>query len=162
MTKALQGKRHLDIDLVLDEDQDNASAAIVDENSPVALEGSNDSDVIDEDINPLDKLPDVAVLNSDGTVTMPLNYPVTLTIKKGNNTRKQVYSELLFHRLAGADHRAISAASDQGKTIVAFSQSTKINLAVMNALWDRMDMSDIVNGGQVINHFLTSGPKTGL
>lgn len=147
--------RHVDIDLNEDDDR------VVNEDAPVPLKAKLDADVVDEDINPLDKLPDTAVRNANGTITLPLRYPVTIRSKKDEKIRETRYADLTFHRLTGKDQRAIAAASDETQALVSFSQSTKINQAVMNALWDKMDLSDITNGGKVLNHFLNSGQKTG-
>lgn len=146
------------IDIVLDEDAENVVTAVIDEDKPVVLSG-NDPDIIDEDINPLDKLPDHAVPNDDGSVTLMLAYPKTLATRKDGKVKEREFRELTFHRLNGADQRAIAAASDDMQSVVAFARSTRINQAVMNALFDRMDAADISDGGRVLNHFLTSGSK---
>ncbi len=158
MTGAQKGTgKHLNLDI----NEDEHDSTLVNEDQPVALTGKLDADVVDEDINPLDKLPDIAVRNANGTVTLPLLYPVTIRSQKDGKIREKEYAELTFHRLTGKDQRAIATASDETQGMVSFSQSTKINQAVMNALWDKMDLGDIANGGKVLNHFLNSGQKTG-
>ena len=144
----------------LDEDRPVAEvdAVIVDENAPVAvIEG----DIIDEDADASDRLPDQAVLNADGTVTLTLRFARTLTTRKDGKTRERRFETLLFHRLTGADQRAIGAARDDMMSVVAMAQSTKISQAVMNVLFDKMDAADINAAGQVLNHFLSSGRRTG-
>jgi hypothetical protein len=64
-----------------------------------------------------------------------------------------VFKDLTFHRLLGADQRAIAAAEDKDMAVVSFARSTRINQAVMNALFDRLDASDINYAGRVLNHF---------
>ncbi|APY14207.1 hypothetical protein BKD02_07920 [Brucella sp. 09RB8910] len=88
-------------------------------------------------------------------------YPRTLEIKKGGKVREEKYSELTFHRLTGADQRAISATSEDSMNVVAFSRSTRISQAIMNVLYDRLDAADITASAQVLSSFLASGRKTG-
>ena len=150
-------KHTVDLD-VIDDDQ-NGPDIVVDENAPVALTGAA-ADVV-EDIEPGDRLPDHAVQNADGSVTLKLLYPQKLRIRKGEKVREENYEQLTFHRLNGADQRAIAAASDSMLNVVAFSRSTRISQGIMNALFDLMDAADISAGAQVFSHFLGSGRKTG-
>ncbi len=145
----------------LNEDEDTRTGTtIVNEDRPIALPSSN-PDVVNEDADPLDKLPDHAVKNDDGSVTLRLFYPKKLTTMKNGQVREREFNELTFHRLAGADQRAIGAASDGMMNIVALARSARLNQAVMNALYDKMDAADINDAGRVLSHFLTNGPKTG-
>ncbi|NLS00179.1 hypothetical protein HGP17_25420 [Rhizobium sp. P38BS-XIX] len=149
------------IKIDLDEDAGSQTeTTIINEDGPIVLTGSN-PDIIDEDANPLDKLPAHAKQNSDGSVTLPLYYPKTLTTQKGGQIRERKFEELTFHRLTGADQRAIAATSEEMMSVVAISRSTKLSQAVMNALYDKMDAADIGDAGRVLNHFLSNGPKTG-
>ncbi|MCV9907177.1 hypothetical protein OIV19_06030 [Brucella sp. HL-2] len=150
-------KQVVDLDMT-DTDQVNKSI-VVDESAPLALTGAT-ADVV-EDIAESDRLPDNAVQNADGSVTLTLFYPQTLTVKKGDKVREENYEHLTFHRLNGADQRAIAAASDSMLNVVAFSRSTRISQAIMNVLFDKMDAADISAGAQVFSHFLGSGRKTG-
>jgi len=150
--------KHVEIDL--DEDA-TGPAAIVDEDRPIQAGNTVDADIVDEDMNPLDKLPEDAIKNTDGSVTLPLLFPVTIRSKKDGKIREKTYADLTFHRLVGADQRAIASAKDEDMAVVSFARSTRINQAVMNALFDRMDAADITRAGRVINHFLSNGPKTG-
>ncbi|MBB3963483.1 hypothetical protein [Rhizobium metallidurans] len=158
MTAAIS--KNISIDL--DEDAEVATAAVVDLDRPVALDGNKvDSDVIDEDVNPLDTLPKDAIRNADGSVTLPLNVSVTLKTKKDGKIKERVFNELVFHRLVGADQRAIAAASEEHTVVTSFARTTRLNQAIMNALFDKMDLSDVTRGGRVLNYFLNNGPKTG-
>ncbi|MHC2481344.1 hypothetical protein [Rhizobium leguminosarum] len=161
MSTAIAAAKNLTIDL--DEDAETAkTAAVVDLDRPAALSGSTvDSEVIDEDVDPLDKLPKEAIRNADGSVTLPLFDKVTLRTKKDGKVKDRVFTELVFHRLVGADQRAIAAVSDEHQVVTSFARSTRLNQAIMNALYDKMDLADITRGGQVLNHFLKNGPKTG-
>lgn len=150
----------------VDEDTDRkaaapgTAAAVVDEDAPIAIGGN--ADVVDEDVNPLDKLPPHAVTNVDGSVTLPLLYEKELQIRKDGKVRTTKYTELTFHRLHGADQRAIASTAEDSQAVVAFARSTRISQAIMNALFDRMDAADIAAAGQVLNSFLsTSRTRTG-
>lgn len=150
-------KHTVDLDII-DDDQ-NGTDIVVDESAPVALAGAA-ADVV-EDIDGGERLPDNAVQNADGSVTLSLLYPQTLKVKKGDKVREENYDKLTFHRLNGADQRAIAAATDSMLNVVAFSRSTRISQAIMNVLFDKMDAADITAGAQVFSHFLGSGRKTG-
>lgn len=154
-------KVHVD----LDEDETVQSAVedaaeVVDEDAPIAAK-TVDADVVDEDVDPLDRLPPGAVTNADGTVTLPLKFPRELRISKNGKIRIERYESLTFHRLTGADQRAIGATSEEMMPVVAFARSTRLSQAAMNALFDRMDAADLVAGGQVLNSFLATGRRTG-
>ena len=151
---------HVMIDL--DEDAEDQADAPIDETASASLEAAGD-DVVDEDadLDPLDRLPRHATRNGDGSVTLPLKYPRTLKTKKNGTVREKRFDELVFHRLTGADQRAIAAASEEMQNVIAFARATRLNQAVMNALWDRMDAADLAAGGQVINNFFASGRTTG-
>ncbi|RFB91764.1 hypothetical protein B5K08_15815 [Rhizobium leguminosarum bv. trifolii] len=159
MSSALSKPSTVVIDL--DEDEGRKPHDIVDVDAPVPLNGKRDPDVVDEDTNPLDRLPDDAVRNADGSVTLPLHEKVTLRTKKNGEIRERVFTELVFHRLNGANLRKIGATSDENQVPVTFACSTRLNDAVMNALFDKMDQFDIARAGRVLNFFGTNGPKTG-
>jgi hypothetical protein len=144
-----------------DEDAVQTTDTVVDEDRPVSFDTGKSNDVVDEDVNPLDALPDDAVRNADGSVTLPLHFPVAIRTKKDGKVKEKAYRELVFHRLVGADQRAIAAVSDEHTTVVTFSRSTRINQAIMNAIFDKMDLADVARAGRVLNHFLSSGPRTG-
>ncbi|MEO2039818.1 MAG: hypothetical protein ABGW90_14165 [Martelella sp.] len=144
----------------------NGDDAIVDETEveDVAVLGeanAADDDIVDEDAtDPLDKLPSHAIRNADGTITLPLYDTVRIKVRASGKIKEKVFESLTFHRLNGADTRVIAEAPESLQNIVTFARSCRLNQAVMNAVWDKMDASDIANGGRVLNHFLTSGRKT--
>ncbi|MGO4558326.1 hypothetical protein [Mesorhizobium sp. 2RAF21] len=155
-------KKEISIDLDEDQVQGSGSAeAIVDEEAPIAVDAETDADVVDEDIDPLDRLPPHAKKNQDGSVTLPLKFPRDLQIRKNGKVRTDRYERLVFHRLNGADQRAIAAAKEDDMSVVAFARSTRISQAIMNALFDKMDGADIAAGGQVLNSFFATGRTTG-
>lgn len=144
----------------IDLDEDGGATAAVDEEAAVALPGA-EAGVVDEDVNPLDQLPPHAVANADGSVTLPLQHPRELQVKKDGKVRTDRFERLVFHRLTGADQRAIAGAAEDMMAVVAFARSTRLSQAVMNALFDRMDAADIAAGGQVLNSFFATGRRTG-
>lgn len=117
--------------------------------------------IVNEDDDPAGALPAGAVLNDDGSVTYPMRHPRTLKIRSGGQVREDRYEKLTFHRMNGADMRAVSAASKESSIVVAFSRSTRIKQVVMNALFDLMDGVDIQAAGEIIEYFFGSGRKTG-
>lgn len=148
---------------IIDEDatdgaQAGRQAVIVDHDN--SMPGTS-AGIVDEDVNQLDRLPDNAVSNADGSVTLHLRFPQELQVKKDGKIGTVAYTELTFHRLTGADQRAIAAVTEDMMTIVAFSRSTRINQARMTGLFDKMDASDISAAGQVLNSFFATGRKTG-
>ena len=152
-------KNELVIDEDLNDDITTTTDIVIDEDAPVAT--VKITDIVDEDADTSDALPDHAILNDDGSVTLPLHYPVSLKIKKGDKVRDEVYSELVFYRFTGADQMAINGTSDKSRNMVMFSRSTRIREQLMKPIYDRMDASDITAGGQVMITFFTSGRKTG-
>lgn len=156
MTKKI---RETNIDLA--SDAETVVDEIINEDEAIPAEPELDDDIVDEDLDPLDRLPKEAVRNLDGSVTLPLSFPVTLKTRKKGQIKEREFKELKFNRMNGAALRAVGAAPDQHQTTVALAQSTGINQAVMNALYDKMMDYDIGNSGRVINHFLASGPKAG-
>jgi len=147
------------VDLDLTDENDTVTDTVVDENAPVTLPGS-DADVV-EGVDANSGLPENAVQNLDGSVTLTLLYPQSLTIKGTDSTRTETYATLTFHRLNGADQRAIASASDAMLNVVAFARSTRMREAIMNKLFDKLDAADINAAAQVLSSFLNSGRKTG-
>lgn len=137
---------------------------IVDEDDPVAAPLTIDHDageIVDEDTDPADRLPKNARKNADGSVTVTLQFPRKVISKKDGKVREREFSEIVMHRLNGADQRAIAGVSEDLMPVISFARATRLPQAVMNALFDKLDMADIAAMGQVINHFLGSGQKTG-
>ncbi|AJY46480.1 hypothetical protein [Martelella endophytica] len=144
----------------LDDEETVVDETIVDEDTGVSVQKADD-DIVDEDAtDPLDKLPSHAIRNADGTITLPLYETVRIKVRASGKIKEKVFESLTFHRLTGLDTRVISEAPDNLQNIVTFARSCRLNQAVMNAVWDKLDATDIAGGGRVLNHFLTSGPKT--
>ncbi len=97
------------------------------------------------------KLPARAVPNGDGTVTLALLAPVTLTVKTGRGSSEEVYAELTFHELTGRDLRQIAQAKADMQTVVALACATRISVARMNALFDLLKQKDVTAAAAVIS-----------
>ena len=110
-----------------------------------------------------DGLPAAARLRADGSVELPLRYPVTLRYRDGasGDVREEVYESLAFGRLTGADMRAISAADGAARVVVAIARAARVREGLMHRLYDRMDGADVAAAGAVVAYFLGSGQTTG-
>lgn len=122
-----------------------------------------DPDVVEltEDADGAEGLPKTATEQEDGTVLLRLAHPVRLKFKRGGVVREEAFEELTFHRLTGADMRAIAEAQRGLVDVTAIARSTRMDQGKLNALYDRMDAADAVNCGRVVALFLGAGTKTG-
>ena len=107
-----------------------------------------------------DRLPAHAVSNEDGTVTLPLLFPRSVKWRTSGATREEVYDHLVFHRLTGADLRAVNAVTGEKMAVVAIARSTRISEMKMGPLYDRLDGADATAAMQVVTSFLGTGRKT--
>lgn len=105
-------------------------------------------------------LPPHAVALDDGTVRLPLRFPVTLRIQKGSDVREETVSELHFHRLTGADMRAVMSAG-KNAGVVSIARATRIPQHRFDAIYDRMDGADIYAADKVVDFFLSPGQPSG-
>jgi hypothetical protein len=100
------------------------------------------------------QLPARATLNDDGTVTLALVKPVTLTIRKGDSEKQEVYAELTFRELTGADLRVVALEKDEMKrTILTLARATGMSSVRMNVLFDRLAQRDVGGATAVISYF---------
>lgn len=107
-------------------------------------------------------LPEGVIQNSDGSVTVPFDFPVPLTVRKaGGDVVEEKVTKLVLHRLKGADMNAIGAVPQEKLTVVAFARSARITQQRMDVIYDRMDSSDIDRCGEVIGFFVKRGRRTG-
>ena len=139
-----------EVDIVLDPD-------------PADAVETDDAVVVLQDGAGAEELPKQAVRNPDGSVTLPLLFPVTLRFKKGSSgdVREEQFDELLMHRLTGADMRAITAGSAGTMIVIGIARAARINEGKMSALFDKMDGADANAAAQVVSFFLGSGRPTG-
>lgn len=145
----------------LDEDEGKETVTVTSGETVVVEDTGSKADIVDEDAGDTDKLPEHAIVNDDGSVTLPLLEPVTVTTKKDGKIRERKFDSLTFHRLRGVDLEVIQSSPKQKETAVVFARSTRTMQALMDAIYAKLDMADIADGGRVLNHFLTSGRKTG-
>ncbi|RNC91108.1 MAG: hypothetical protein ED558_14230 [Oricola sp.] len=136
---------------------DEREEPIATSDAVIAEDAKPEDDVIDEDLDPRDQLPKGAVVNDDGSVTITLSRPVTLKTRKEGKVREKHFGTLTLHRMTGADIRAINGVAEEHRVVTGLARSTRTNQAVMNGLFDRMIDYDIMQAGQVLNHFLASG-----
>ncbi|MDU7520203.1 MAG: hypothetical protein E7K72_02215 [Roseomonas mucosa] len=110
-----------------------------------------------------DALPKHAQLQADGSVVLPLLYPLTLKFKdvKSDKQREETFSEFRMHRLNGADMRIVSGADRGDLALTAIARSTRIHMGKMRPIFDRLDAADTMALSQVVNHFMAPGQKTG-
>ncbi|MDI4664717.1 hypothetical protein K9U40_10305 [Xanthobacter autotrophicus] len=130
--------------------------------APAAVvEPITSSAVIDEDGSAAAELPARAIRNEDGSVTLPLVYPVALQVRSSSGTvRTETFEALTLHRLTGKDIRLISAAPAEGQPAVLLACSTRLRPAIAHALFDQMDASDVRDMTAVATHFFDGGRKT--
>lgn len=138
----------IDMTAIVDETETGADGA-----GAVASGGAGDGVVIeDEQGEPKKaKLPERAVRNDDGTITLPLLKPVTLTIKNATGTRQETIRELVFHEMEGIDLRLIAQAAPDMQTIVAMARATRTPSPRMNVLFDKMLGRDVTAAAAVIS-----------
>lgn len=108
-----------------------------------------------------EKIPERAVLNDDGSWTLPLLYPRSIKVSKGGVVTEVEYTELRFYRLTGADMRTILAASKETGDRVLMERSCRISSARMRALYEIMDAEDIADAQKICVSFLGNGRRTG-
>lgn len=139
-----------EVDVILDADPE--AAAETDDDAVVLQDGAG-----------AEELPKHAIRNADGSVLLPLLYPVTLRFKKGSSgeVREEQFDELVMHRLTGADMRAITSGSAGTVIVIGIARSARINEGKMSALFDKMDGADANAAAQVVSFFLGSGRPTG-
>ena len=106
------------------------------------------------DAAPLD-LPPNAALNADGTVTLTLEWPCSVDLRKPGTSdvaATESYTALTLRRLTGADVRAMIAAKDSGETALALSSG--LGLGKLRRLQTVLDARDEADANAVIGEFL--------
>lgn len=95
-------------------------------------------------------LPARAIRNDDGSITLPLIEPVTLTIKTAAGQREETYDALTFREMRGVNLRMIAQAPPEKQTVVALAQATGIKQHRMEPLFDNMLGRDVTAAAAVI------------
>lgn len=121
------------------------------------------ADVVNEDAPDIpddEKIPDRAVLNDDGSWTLPLLFPRSIKVTKGGVTKEVEYRELRFYRLTGADMRAVMASKgDEDRVLM--ERSSRISAARMKALYNVLDAEDVADSQKICVTFFGRGRRTG-
>jgi uncharacterized protein YehS (DUF1456 family) len=116
----------------------------------VTIDMSGQAETVIDENAPAQDLPEGAIKNEDGTITLSLRKPVTLQVRGSDNkTAATTFAELIFHELVGADLRAISDARDSDRVDVMLSRALKIAKPVARALFDQMSRRDAEAAVQV-------------
>lgn len=110
-------------------------------------------EAVETETDELKKLPRGAVLNEDGSVTLPLLYPRTVTVKSQGGVREERFDFFTLHRLNGADYNAVRAASKETANVVLLARSLRKHNAIVKALYDKLDTADITRAGEVLDTF---------
>ena len=106
------------------------------------------------DAPPMD-LPPNAVLNADGTVTLTLEWPCQVEMRKAGTSEvaaTEPYTVLILRRLNGADVRAMIAAKDSSEMALALSSG--LGLGKLRRLQTVLDARDEADANAVISEFL--------
>ena len=129
---------------------------------PAGADAAAEDGVVRTDASPADDLPKLARLNDDGSITLTLAHPRTLKSQRAGETVQETrYTELVFHRMTGADLRAISAASKESGLAVGFQKSTRLNHAIAAALFDKLDAEDANACLEIVHFFFGRGGRSG-
>lgn len=133
-----------------------------DEATPAPAEQPAEPGVVDlPDDEGAVRLPPNATLLEGGMVRLVLGHPVTLGFRKGGEVREETFDVFLLRRLNGQMMNAVMAAKDGSQAKVMAQHSTGISPLKFNAVWDRMDGSDISALADVMGFFLQPGRPTG-
>lgn len=91
------------------------------------------------------------VKNEDGTVTMTLDYPITETVRRGQETITNVVNEVKFRRINAGDLKAVANLKQEGDRMeVLFIRTTGLAAPTFS----KLDAVDLVDGMAVIEGFL--------
>jgi hypothetical protein len=117
--------------------------------------------VLNEAAPPLD-LPERAVLNDDGSVTLTFEYPCTIEYRMvgaAGVARSESFDHLVLNRLRGPDWRKIVDAKNSTNT--ALARSAGLSPAKLDLLMKVMDSADMGAAQRVVAELL-GGMKEGL
>lgn len=111
---------------------------------------------------PLMDLPRGTVLNPDGSVTLTLDFPVTLKLRQvgsGAPVREEPFTQLVLRRLNGADVRKMIGSKNSDNTGLALSSG--LGPAKLAMLQNVMNARDESAARDVVSELL-GGSYTGL
>jgi hypothetical protein len=132
-----------------------------DDESIGTTDSANDIPTLVEDGT--DTLPRNAKAQADGSIILTFDYPVTLKYVRPGSTvpKEEEFTELHFHRIKGADIKAISMAAQEDRQVVTIARSARIRLPLMHLVYDAMDGADVIAAAVVVGRFLGNGRTTG-
>lgn len=144
-------------------DGGDVERVVVDLDAPAAGAAARDVVELPEDgadATAAGGLPAHAVKLPDGRIQLPLRFPVTLTLRQAGQERAETFSALTLRRMNGADLRALANAGD-AVGVVVLARLAGIAHAKAEALYDRMDLSDLSAMTDVVGFFGGAGPRAG-
>ena len=109
-------------------------------------------------------LPDGAERNADGTVTLKLAYPVTLSYRApgGPEVKQEHFASVHMRRLTGRDMRQVLAARGVRASQVAMACASGLSAAKMALLFGKMDASDNTAMQAVVGYLIDLDAEDGL
>lgn len=101
-------------------------------------------------------LPDGAVENADGSVTLTFAEPVTITYRPvgGGTVRSETIDHFVLRRLKGAQVRRIMDASSARASNLTLALSTGISEQKLSLIFKALDAPEMVKARQVTNALL--------
>lgn len=107
----------------------------------------------------MDELPDGATLNADGSVTVTLAYPFTLSYRAAGSdqvAKSDLVETVTLHRLTGAHVRKMRTAKDPARAMI--SASARISAARLELWLKQMDAADETTLSEVVTAMLAIAP----
>ncbi|MBI1321339.1 MAG: hypothetical protein GC168_20640 [Candidatus Hydrogenedens sp.] len=102
----------------------------------------------------------VTTRNPDGTVTLTLAYPVTVTLRAKGEEREEVIAALDFRRATGADLKAIGEQARDNPIAAANGLIARLTGQPVVVV-DRMDGIDIEAASAIVQGFTARRRPTG-
>lgn len=107
-------------------------------------------------------LPQNAVVNADGTITLRLEWPAAIKFKDGAGAvREEPIGELVFHRLRGGDLRAMMNATGKDASLLLFTRSIRKGDGRGPLIFDVLDAVDAKRALDVVGFLAGAGATTG-
>lgn len=98
------------------------------------------------------KLPERAIRNEDGSITLPLLRPVEIKFtKNGQVTRSETVESLRLRELNGADMRIVLQASSDMQPVVTLARAADMTTQKMTVLFDRLGARDIAAATAIVS-----------
>jgi hypothetical protein len=134
------------------------------EDTPASAAHGGDAEVVvlSDDGEARTGLPARAAQQEDGSVILTLRFPVVLRFRRNGSdeVREERVDALRFHRMTGADMRAISAASRDAAMPVMLARSARMAEGKLTPILDRMDAADVDDAVAVVGSFMGSSRFT--